>query len=200
MSEAPDDVGPQRQSGFLRMVVHRPVLVTVCTLVVLLFGLLAYNRLSIDVLPEVSPPVLTVVASFPGASAEDIETTVTEPLEESLGGVNGLEQLRSTSRDNVSITTLIFDLGYDLSEATTDVRAVLEAIQLADGVDEPRILKFDPGALPAITFSITDRTGDVRLRRDLVTRTLVEPIERLPGVGAVVLQNAPETIVRVDVD
>ncbi|MEM6926164.1 MAG: efflux RND transporter permease subunit, partial [Myxococcota bacterium] len=200
MSEASDDVGPQRQSGVLRMVVHRPVLVTVCTTVVLLFGLLAYGRLSIDVLPEVSPPVLTVVASFPGASAEDIEATVTEPLEESLGGVNGLEQLRSTSRDNVSITTLIFDLGYDLSEATTDVRAVIEAIQLADGVDEPRILKFDPGALPAITFSITDRTGDVRLRRDLVTRTIVEPIERLPGVGAVVLQNAPETIVRVDVD
>ncbi|MEN0065701.1 MAG: efflux RND transporter permease subunit [Myxococcota bacterium] len=186
--------------GILGTVVHRPVLVTVVTTIVLLFGLLAYGRLSIDILPEVSPPVLTVVASFPGASAEDVESTVTEPLEQALGSVNGLEQLRSTSRDNVSITTLIFDLGYDLSEATTDVRAVLEAVSLTEGVDEPRILKFDPGALPAITFSITDRTGDVRLRRDLVQRTLIEPIERLPGVGAVVLQNAPKTIVRVDVD
>lgn len=194
------NAGPRRQSGFLRTVVHRPVLVTVVTTVVLLFGMLAYGRLSIDILPEVSPPVLTVVASFPGASAEDVESTVTEPLEDGLGAVNGLEQLRSTSRDNVSITTLVFDLGHDLAEATTDVRAVLEGVTLADGVDEPRILKFDPGALPAITFSITDRTGDVRLRRDLVQRTIVEPIERLPGVGAVVLQNAPESIVRVDVD
>ena len=187
-------------SGLLRIVVHRPVLVTVVYLIVMLFGVLAYSRLSIDILPEVEPPVLTVVTAFPGASAPDVEAKVTEPLEESLGSLRGLQEMQSVSRDNASIITLVFAMGHDLADASTDMRATLEGVDLPDDVDEPRILKFDPGAVPAIVFGVTDRTGDVRLRKDLVRQRIADPIERLDGVGAVVLGNAPDTVVRVDVD
>ena len=104
-------------NGLLRLVVHRPVLVTVIYVIVLLFGGLAYQRLSIDILPEVQPPVLTVVTTFPGASATDVESKVTEPLENALGSLSGLQELQSISRDNAAIVSLVFDMGYDLAEA-----------------------------------------------------------------------------------
>ena len=79
------------------------------------------------------------------------------------------------------------------------MRSTLEGVTLPDDTDEPRILKFDPGAIPAIVFGITDRSQDVRLRKELVRRLIAEPIERIEGVGSVILGNAPDPVVRVDV-
>ena len=188
--------------GLFHFVVHRPVAVAVLYSILMLFGLVSLSRLPIDMLPEVDPPVLTVLTPYPGASALDVEGKVTERLEDSLGTVAELEQITSISRENLSIVTLKFGFDTDLDQAANDVRQQLDVAtdKLPRDIERPRVLRFDPSAIPVLVFVVSSKTSDVRLQRDLLEDVILEPLRRLEGVGAVTLRNAPERRVRVDVD
>ncbi len=188
--------------GFFRAVVHRPVLVSVAYLIIIIFGVVALTRLPIDMLPDVKPPVLSVVTPYPGASALDVESKVTEPVEEALGTVAELLELSSISRENLSIVTLRFGLGRDLDQAANDVRQQLETAreELPADAEASRVVRFDPADMPVVVFAITSTSGDVALLRDLVDDEIIEPVRRVSGVGAVTIRNAPRRIVRVDVE
>ena len=188
--------------GFFRTVVGRPVLVAVAYIIVILFGVVALSRLPIDMLPDVKPPVLSVVTPYPGASALDVEGKVTEAIEEALGTVAELEGISSISRENLSIVTLRFGMGRDLDQAANDVRQQLETARegLPRDAERPRVVRFDPADMPVVVFAVTSTTTDIHLLRDRVDDGIIEHVRRVPGVGAVSIRNAPRRIVRVDVE
>ena len=93
---------------WIKTLVHRPALVTVIYLILFLFGSYSYSKLPIDLLPDMDVPVITVVTAYPGASALDVEDKVSKPLEDSLGAIANLKELASTSRENLSLVTLVF--------------------------------------------------------------------------------------------
>jgi len=182
-------------------IVRRPIFVAVMFIMVSLFGLVSFFRLPIDMMPEIEPPVLSLITIYPGASAGDVEQKVTENLEEALGGLAGVEEIRSASRENLSLVTLKFAFGADLDQAANDIRQSVEFVrqQLPADIEDPRIFKFDTSKFPIMVFAVTSSVSDIRLQQQLVDDLILEPIRHVKGVGQVMVFNAPPVIVRVDV-
>jgi len=185
----------------MNWIVRRPIFVAVIFIMVSLFGLVSFSRLPIDMMPEIEPPVLSVITIYPGASAGDVEQKVTENLEEALGGMAGVEEIRSASRENLSLVTLKFAFGSDLDQAANDIRQSVEFVrnQLPKDIEDPRIFKFDTSKFPIMVFAVTSSVSDIRLQQALVDDLVLEPIRHVKGVGQVMVFNAPPLIVRVDV-
>ena len=187
---------------WIRTAIARPVLVTVIFAAITLFGVVSYSRLPVDMFPEIEPPVMTVITMYPGASAADVESKVTEVIEETVGSISGVQNLNSVSRDSLSVVRLGFDFGADLDTAVNDVRQRLDLYgrMLPDDVEDPQIFKFDTSDFPIVIFAVNSATVDVREERELIDELLIEPLKRVEGVGSVQVFNAPERVVRVDVD
>src|SRR5690606_16492167 len=141
---------PRRETSMVLsdISIRRPVFATVINLVVLLVGIIAYDRLAVRQIPNVDTPVVTVNTSYPGASAQVIESQVTQPIEDALSGVEGIEYMQSVSREQSSQVTLRFKLDRDPDGAASDVRdRVAQARQrLPDEVDEPIVQKQEADA------------------------------------------------------
>ena len=186
---------------WIETLVRRPALVTVIYLILFLFGSYSYSKLPIDLLPDMEVPVVTVVTAYPGASALDVEDKLSKPLEDSLGAIANLKEIASTSRENLSMVTLVFTSNADINVAANDVRQNLEGLKrtLPSDAESPQVLKFDFGQMPIVTFAITTPGADVRLLKNKVEDALINPLRRVPGVGSVMLSNAPDQVVRIDV-
>ena len=124
--------------------VKKPVSTLLIFIGVVVFGLYSLNKLSIDLYPQIDPPIITVFTSYPGANAVDIETNITRLLENNLNTVSNLKKLSSTSRENISLIILEFEWGINLDEATNDVRDAISRMErfLPDGTEKPIIFKF----------------------------------------------------------
>ncbi len=129
------------------------------TLAVVLFGLVAFTRLPINLLPDLSYPSLTVETKFPGAAPAEVETLVTRRIEESVGILSGVRRLSSRSRPGLSQVTLEFAWGRDMSLAALDVRQKVDLVQLPKESEKPTILRFDPSNDPIMRLYLT-ATGD----------------------------------------
>lgn len=165
--------------------IRRPVFATVINLVVLLVGIIAYDRLSVRQIPNVDTPVITVNTSYPGASAQVIESQVTQPIEDALSGVEGIEYMQSVSREQSSQVTIRFRLDRDPDGAASDVRdRVGQARQLLpDEVDEPIIQKQEADAQPIIYLAFSsDRHSQVEIA-DYAERLVKDRIQQIPGVA-----------------
>ncbi len=186
---------------WIETLVRRPALVTVIYMILFLFGSYSYSKLPIDLLPDMEVPVVTVVTAYPGASALDVEDKLSKPLEDSLGAIANLKEIASTSRENLSMVTLVFNSSADVNIAANDVRQNLEGLKrsLPSDAESPQVLKFDIGQMPIVTFAITTRGDDVRLLKNEVEDALINPLRRVPGVGSVMLSNSPDKVVRIDV-
>ncbi len=184
------------------LAVSRPVLTTVVFLVVALFGVVAWYLIPIDLYPDIEMPVITVVTTYKGASAEDIEERITKPIEESLGIIKNLDELTASSKEGVSAVALKFDFGTDLSEAASDIRQYLDFARrrLPEDVDPPMIFQLDFSQLPILTFGVVSDVGDVKQERDFVEDNVLEAIRRIPGVGTVVFFGAPAFEVAVELN
>ena len=132
--------------------IRRPVFATVINLVVLLVGIIAYDRLAVRQIPNVDTPVITVNTNYPGASAQVIESQVTQPIEDALSGVEGIEFMQSVSREQSSQVTVRFRLDRDPDGAASDVRDRVGQARgvLPDEADEPIIQKQEADAQPII--------------------------------------------------
>ena len=187
--------------NWIRTLIHRPALVTVIYLIIILFGSYSFSKLPIDMLPDMDVPVVTVLTVYPGASALDVEDKLSRPMEDNLGAIPNLKEIISTSQENFSSVTLIFDSSADVNIAAQDVRQSLETIKNAfpEDAQSPQVMKFDIGQMPILTFAITAEGQDVRLLKEDIEDKLLNPLRRIPGVGSVMLRNAPEQIVRIEV-
>lgn len=181
--------------------VRKPIMTILVFVGVIILGLFSLKNLSVDLFPKIDMNILMVVTTYQGASAADIETNVTKPLENVLNSVPNLDKLTSTSRENRSVITLQFDYGKDLDELTNDVRDKLSLIKamLPSGASEPVIMKFSTDMIPVIQFAATADKSVPALYR-ILDDNVANRLARIEGVGSVSISGAPQREIQVYVD
>lgn len=167
--------------------IRRPVLATVFSIVIILFGIIAFNYLAVREYPAVDPPIITVSTSYIGANADVIESQITEPLEDQINGIAGIKNLTSVSREGRSTVTVEFDLDIDLETAASDVRArVSRAVgNLPPDADPPVVTKADADARPIVFFNIKSDSRNLLQLTDIAENYFKERVQTIPGVSNV---------------
>ncbi|WP_251620027.1 efflux RND transporter permease subunit [Odoribacter lunatus] len=181
--------------------VNKPISTLMVFLAILVLGIFSYVQLPVDQYPKMDPPYITVMATYPGANASDIEENVTKILENQLNSVDDLKELTSTSYDNLAVVALEFEWEANLDEASNDVRdAVDKAMQnLPDDIDRPTIMRFNTSMMPILIYAVTAKESYPGLDKILDDK-LVTRLNRVDGVASVTLAGAPERVVYVEVD
>ena len=168
--------------------VKQPVASLMFFLALALLGGFALFRLNVDILPDIDPPVISILTSWYGASASDVETEVTEPIEDVVNSVNNLDTLTSKSMDNLSLISLKFDWGTDLDVASNDIRDRLELAKrnLPKDAESPILFKFSSATAPIMFMTISGEKSWPRLYQ-IVDKQIVDELKRVPGVGTVIV-------------
>ena len=181
--------------------VRRPVTVLMLFLGVLLFGVLALTRLPIDMMPEFEFPVVSVVTFYPGAGAEDIEGSVTEIIEDAVSTINGVEHLDSVSQNNLSVVSIQFEWGTDLTEAANEVRDRLETAKafLPGDIDAPRLMKMSSSMIPVLVMGATAEESYDGLNY-IIEEQIAKPLQRVEGVADVAVMGGPKREIQVLID
>lgn len=181
--------------------INKPVTTILIFVAVLVIGVFSFARLPIDELPEMDPPVITVLTTYPGASANEIETNVTKLVENTLNSVDGLKEMSSTSKDNMSVVWLELEWGTNLDEVINDVRSYIDMLKdrLPSGSSTPFIFKFNSSALPIIQFAITARESYPGLDK-ILNDKVIPQLNRVNGIGNLSLSGSPERYVYVNLD
>ena len=182
--------------------IRRPVFATVLSLIMILVGVVSYQRLSVREYPNIDEPTVSVSTSYPGASASIIESQVTQVLEGSIAGIEGIDVLESTSRAETSRITVRFRLGTDPDVAASDVRDRVSRVRrtLPDEIDEPRIAKVEADA-QAIMYLVfrSENLGALELT-DYVDRFVVDQLKNLNGIADVTIFGERRYAMRVWID
>ena len=167
--------------------IDRPVLATVVSILIVLFGVIGYTFLGVREYPSVDPPVVSVSTSYPGANAEVIESQITEPLEESINGIAGIRTLSSQSRDGSSNISVEFEIGTDMEAAANDVRDRVSraARNLPPDVDPPRISKQDADASPIFILMIQSNKRNLLELSEIANNFFKERLQTIPGVSEI---------------
>ena len=182
--------------------VRRPVLATVFSLIIIAFGLIAFTRLPLRELPDVDRPVVSVNATYPGASAQVVENQITRIIEGQLSGIDGIDTINAVSRDGRSSINIEFTLDRDLEDATNDVRNAVSRArgQLPADIDEPTIRKADADADAIIWFSLQSTTLDRMALTDYADRYIVDRLAVLNGVANVQIGGGFRRALRIWLD
>ena len=177
--------------------VKRPITTILIFLGIAIMGLFSLSKLSIDLFPEIETNSVMVMTTYSGASAEDIETNVTRPLENILNGVSDLKHLTSKSRENISLITLEFEYGIDIDVATNDVRDKLDQVTtLPDGATTPILFKFGTEDIPILILSVTADESMSGLYK-ILDDNVATPLARVSGVGTVSISGLPEREIQI---
>ena len=184
-----------------RKAVNNPVTTALVFIAMAIFGIFSLINISLDRFPKFDANVIMVMSSYPGASAEDIETNLTKILENSLNGVSDLKNMSSTSRENISLITLEFVEGVDIDVATNDVRDKLDMVNsvLPDGASLPLIFKFSADDMPIMIMAATAQESLPALEKILDDK-VATPLARVSGVGTVSIAGAPKREIQVYCD
>ena len=184
-----------------RKAVNNPVTTALIFITLAIFGVFSLVNISLDRFPKFDANVVMVMSSYPGASAEDIETNLTKVLENSLNGVSDLKNISSTSRENIALITLEFVEGVDIDVATNDVRDKLDMVNsvLPEGASLPVIFKFSADDMPIMIMAATANESLAALEKILDDK-VATPLARVSGVGTVSVAGAPQREIQVYVD
>ncbi len=189
----------------MAFITRRPIAITMFVLAAAVFGLVSFSKLSVDLLPEISYPTLTVRTSWPGAAPEDIEERVSERIQEALSTLPNLVRTSSISRASTSDVLLDFDWGTPMTFAVQDVREKLDSVLLPRGAERPLILRYDPNLDPILRIGITSARGpggetDLIHVRWLAENRIKRELEAIAGVAAVQVRGGLEEEIHVRVD
>ncbi|PWB72181.1 multidrug transporter AcrB [candidate division GN15 bacterium] len=182
--------------------INRPVLATVFSLIIILIGLVAYTRLPVREYPDIDPPIVSISTFYRGASPNVIETEITEPLEEQLSTIPGIKTMKSSSQEQGSIITIEFELNRNVDEAANDVRDRVSRIRgnLPREADDPIVEKVDVNAQAIVWLALSsDRHSNLELS-DMADRVLKDHLQRLPGVGSVIIGGERRYAMRIWLD
>lgn len=181
--------------------VNKPISTLMIFVAILVLGIAAYLQLPVDQYPKMDPPYITVMATYPGANAADIETNVAKILEDQLNSVDDLKEITSTSYDNLAVVSLEFEWEVNLDEASNDVRdAVDKAMnKLPDDIDRPTIMRFNTSMMPILIYAVTAEESYSGLNK-IIDDKVITRLNRVDGVASVTLAGAPERVVYVDLD
>jgi hydrophobic/amphiphilic exporter-1 (mainly G- bacteria), HAE1 family len=181
--------------------VNKPITTVMIFTAVIVLGVFSLMKLPIDLYPEMEPPYISIMTTYAGANAADIETNVSKPVEDALNSVSNLKEVTSTSYDNLSLVSLEFEWGSNLDEAMNDVRTAIDATYnyLPDGCERPLIFKFNTAMMPILFYAITADESYPGLKK-IIEEKLVNPLNRIDGVGSISTMGDPKRIIYVDVD
>ena len=184
-----------------RKAVNNPVTTSLVFIALAIFGIFSLISISLDRFPKFDANVVMVMSSYPGASAEDIETNLTKVLENSLNGVSDLKNLTSTSKENIALITLEFNEGVDIDVATNDVRDKLDMVNsvLPENATLPIIFKFSADDMPIMIMAATADQSLPALEKILDDK-VATPLARVSGVGTVSIAGAPKREIQVYCD
>ncbi|MDP1776135.1 MAG: efflux RND transporter permease subunit, partial [Moraxellaceae bacterium] len=182
--------------------VQRPVLAIVLNLLVVLAGVVAFDRLTVREYPNIDMPVVTVATTYRGASAAIMESTVTKVLEDSLSGIEGIDFMTSTSRAESSQISLTFRSDRDVDTAASDVRDRVSRVRqrLPQEVDEPQISKAEADAQPIMWLALSSDRHDGRELSVVAERQLKDRLQTIPGVADIRIGGERRPAMRVWLD
>ena len=183
--------------------IKRPVLATVFSVVIVVFGIIGYKFLGVRDFPSVDPPIITVTTNYSGANSDVIESQVTEPLEKSINGVQGIRNISSTSSVGVSRITVEFNLDADLETAANDVRDKVSQAQrqLPQDLDAaPVVTKADANADNIITLTVSSNSRNITQIDDYAENVLQESLQTIPGVSQINIQGQRQYAMRLWID
>ncbi|HHS13448.1 MAG TPA: efflux RND transporter permease subunit [bacterium] len=166
--------------------VQRPVLTAMIFLVIITLGIISFSRLSVDLMPEITYPTISVITSYGNVGPQEMEEMVTRPIEEALAAVQGVEEITSTSTEGRSMVRVSFTWGTDLEVASNDIRDRIDRVlgRLPEDITRPMIRKFDVSAFPILTLGVSSDLNPLDLRH-LIENQVKYRIERVDGVAAV---------------
>ena len=181
--------------------IGKPVTTVMIFIAVIVIGLFSLRNLPIDQFPEMDPPYVTVMTTYPGASASEIETNVTKLIENALTSVDGLKELTSSSRDNLSVVSLELEWGTDRDEAVNDIRSYIDMVKsnLPDGCTNPVIFKLNSSLMPIIQYSFTASESYPGLEK-ILNDEVVPQLNRIDGIGSISVSGAPDRYIYIDID
>jgi len=169
-----------------KIAVNRPIATTMVFLIIIVLGIMGFRLLPVDLLPPIEYPMLSISTSYPNVGPEEIETIITDRVENAIASVPNIEQVRSTSQEGRSRVRLEFSQGTDIDAAANDVRAALDRIRddFPPEVEPPRLWKFDPDNFPVVILGAQSDRGMEELTR-ILEREISQRFEQIPGVGSV---------------
>ncbi len=182
--------------------VKRRVTVTMFTLIVIVSGFIAYQGLGLDMFPDIEFPTISIITAYSGASPEDIESTVTKPVEQTVASVTGVKKVTSQTMEGLSIVMVEFESGTNLDFAAQDLRDRLATFKdiFPEEIETPLVVKFDISQFPILFYGVT---SDRRRPRDLkkfLEDNVVYRLERLEGVASVMVQSPENREILINVD
>ena len=181
--------------------IEKPVTTALIFVAVIVIGIYSFLKLPIDQFPEMDPPYITVMTTYPGASASEMETNVTKIMENALTSVDHLKHITSQSKDNISVVTLELEWGADMDEAVNDVRSFVDmaANNLPDNCAKPVIFKLSTSSMPICQYSITADETYAGLDK-ILNDEVVPQLNHIDGIGNISLSGAPDRYVYVNID
>lgn len=181
--------------------IDKPVTSILVFVAVMLMGIFAYIKLPIDQYPEMEPPYVAVMTTYAGANASEVETNVTKYIENTLNSVDGLDEMTSTSKDNMSLVSLEFEWGQNLDEVVNDIRSYVDMAKenLPSGSSNPLIIKFNSSSFPIVQYAVQAKESYAGLEK-ILNDEVIPQLSRVQGVGNVSMSGEPDRYVYVDID
>ncbi len=182
-----------------KFAINRPITTLMGVLAFIVFGIMSYKTMPVNLFPNVAFPVVTIQTAYNGADASTVETKVTDKLEEAVSGIDGIDKLSSTSYEGFSVVTIQFELFKDLDEATNDVRDKIGSIVLPSEVEKPIVKKLGTGG-GVINLFIATKTGDTTALMRLADEKIKPKLQRIRGVGEVDIIGYQDREIRIFAD
>ena len=181
--------------------VRRPITTIMIFVALMVFGIFSLNRLPIDFYPDIEFPAISVLTTYSGASASDIETNVSRPVEDVLNSVSNLKDISSSSIDNMSIVICEFEWGTNLDEAANEIRDQISFVEqfLPEEVDKPALFKFSSSMMPIMFYAITAGES-YPAAANILDEKVINRLNRIEGIGTVGIVGAPGREIQVDID
>lgn len=181
--------------------INKPVTTLLIFVAVMVIGIFSFLKLPIDQFPEMEPPYVTVLTTYPGASASEIETNVTKMVENSLNSIDHLKEISSVSKDHMSVVTLELEWGINMDEVINDIRSNVDMLkdELPDGCSNPFIFKFSSSAMPIAQYSITADESYAGLDK-MLNDEVIPQLNRINGIGNLSLSGTPDRYVYINID
>jgi len=182
-----------------KFAINKPITVLMMVLTLVIFGMMSYKKMPVNLFPNIDFPVVTVQTIYAGADPLTVESKVSDLIEEAVSGIDGINKVTSSSVEGMSVVIIEFDIERDITEATNDVRDKIGAINLPDGVETPAVKKIDTGG-SVINLFVASKKGDAKELMMLADERLKPQLQRIKGVGDVNIVGFRDREIRIFVN
>ena len=182
--------------------VSRPVTILMLFIGLILIGLISFQNLGLDLLPDLSFPMSAIIVSYPGVAPQEIENMVTIPLEEAVGTIQGVKNINSFSREGSSVVMMEFNWGTDMDISALNIREKIDQVKgfLPDDASDPIVIKFDPSLMPILVLGMDSEEKDLQKLQEYAEDIIKPRLERLEEVASVLINGGLEREILVSID